>query len=52
MKKTSLNFDDVLYDKVKIIADDEMRNFNQQVAFILNLYVKDYEKVHGEIVLK
>jgi len=43
---------DDLYLKLKHIAKEENRSFNQEVVYILKLYIKEYEKKHGEIIVE
>jgi|LSQX01.2.fsa_nt_gb hypothetical protein len=42
-----LNFE--LIEKLKIIAEMEKRSLNMQIEFALENYVREYEKIHGEI---
>lgn len=40
---------DELYLKLKQIAKNENRSFNQQAVYIFQRFVADYEKEHGTI---
>lgn len=44
-----LRVDDELYLKLKFIAKEETRSFNQQAVYILKQFVDQYEKEHGAI---
>lgn len=41
--------EDTLYLKVQSIANAEHRSVNQQITHVLQKFVEDYEKQHGEI---
>jgi hypothetical protein len=36
-------------DKIKLIADKEVRTTTGQIEFILRKFIVEYEKQHGEI---
>ena len=40
---------DELYLKLKSIAQQEGRSYNQQAVYILKKFVENYEKEHGKI---
>lgn len=44
-----LRMNDELYLKLKHIAANENRSYNQQAIHILQQYVEGYEKEHGKI---
>lgn len=44
-----LRMEDELYLKLKFIASEESRSYNQEAVYILRQYVADYEKQHGTI---
>lgn len=44
-----IRIDDELYLKVRAIAKNQERSFNQQTIFILKKFVSDYEAEYGEI---
>lgn len=41
--KTSISLDDVIYEKVKEISEQEERSFSQQVNKVLKEYLKSKE---------
>ena len=45
----SCRLEDSIYLKVKHIADQESRSFNNLLEVILKKYVEDYEKENGAI---
>lgn len=47
--KFSLRIDDNTYKKIQHIADDNSRSINGQIDYIIKAFIKDYEKVKGEI---
>jgi predicted transcriptional regulator len=49
---TSVRLDELLMDKLKIIADREKRSLNMQIEFSLEVYTSEYEKLHGKIITK
>lgn len=46
---TTLRLKDATYDKISFIAKEKERSINQQIEYILKEYIKDYEKINGEI---
>ena len=46
---TQLRIKEETYSKVKAIAENQQRSINQQINFIIEQFVKDYEKVNGKI---
>ena len=46
-----LRMPDDLYLKLKYIAKEETRSYNEQAVHILKQYVKNYEEEHGEIIV-
>jgi len=52
--KISLNIrlNDDFHAKIKHISEVEYRFLNNQIEFILQKYIKEYEKDNGEIVLE
>lgn len=51
MEKTTLRIDDIVYEKIAIIANKEHRSINSQLVIAVENYVKKYEAEHGEITL-
>ena len=49
---TQLRIKTSTYKKVKKIAKTNERSINKQIIFIIEQYIKDYEKVNGQIELK
>ena len=50
--KFSLRLDNETYSKIQYISDDNSRSINGQIDFIIKSYIKDYEKIKGEIKIK
>lgn len=48
---TQMRYDETLYKKTKIIAENEMRTTNAQLEYFMKLGVEAYEKEHGVISL-
>lgn len=48
---TQMRYDEVLYEKTKIIAKNEMRTTNAQIEYFMKLGVESYEREHGTIEL-
>lgn len=46
-----LRMPDDLYLKIKHIAEEENRSYNQEAVFILKQYVAKYEQEHGAITV-
>ena len=47
----SMRIDIDLKEKIKFIAQKEERNFTTQICYIAKIFVEQYERKHGEIVL-
>lgn len=47
-----IRYDKATHEKIKIIADSEMRSLNSQIAYFLRKNVQEYEREHGEIVIE
>lgn len=52
MYKTQLRTDEITAKKIYVIATKEKRSFNKQVEFIIEQFIKDYEKANEEIQLE
>lgn len=48
---TQMRYDEALYEKTKIIAENEFRSVNAQIEYFIKLGVEAYEKQHGPITL-
>ena len=48
---TQMRYDEILYKKTKIIAENELRTTNAQIEYFMKLGVESYEKEHGTISL-
>ena len=46
---TQLRIKTSTYEKIKTIADEKERSINKQIIYILEQYLKDYEKINGKI---
>lgn len=46
---TQLRIKEETYEKVKVIAENQQRSINQQINFIIEQFIKDYEKVNGKV---
>lgn len=46
-----LRMTDDLYLKLKYIANKENRSYNQEAVYILKLYVEEFEKENGTILV-
>ena len=46
---TQLRIKEEAFKKIKIIATEQGRSANGQITFILEQFIKDYEKVNGKI---
>lgn len=49
---TQLRIKDELGKKIKKISEEKERSLNGQIEYILKMYIKDYEKINGEIKIK
>ncbi len=45
----SLRIPENLLNKVRFVADKNKRSTNKEIEFIIEQYIEDYEKKHGEI---
>lgn len=48
---TQMRYDEVLYAKTKIIAENEMRTVNAQMEYFMKKGIEAYESKHGPILL-
>ena len=48
---SQIRLDEKLHEKVKIIADKELRSMNSQMEYFLIKGVEEYERINGEIRL-
>lgn len=48
----SLRVSDELLAKIKAIANINKRSANKEIEFVLECYVKDFEKKHGKIEIE
>ena len=48
---TQLRIDPNVYEKIKVIADEETRSVNSQMEYFIKKGVAQYELEHGPIVL-
>ena len=48
---TQMRYDEVLYEKTKIIAEHELRTINAQIEYFMKKGVEAYEAEHGSILL-
>lgn len=48
---TQMRYDEVLYAKTKVIAENEMRTINAQMEYFMKKGVEAYEAEHGPISL-
>lgn len=46
---SSIRLNCELMEKLKIIAEKEKRSLNMQIEYSLEYYIREYEKIHGEI---
>lgn len=49
---TQLRIKDTNFKKIKIIAEEQGRSTNGQICFIIEQFIKDYEKINGKIELE
>ena len=52
MYRTEIRIKDITAMKLKKIAEEKERSFNQQIEYIAKKYIEDYERVNGEIKIK
>ena len=50
--QTQLRIEDESFQKIKIIAKEQGRSANKQICYILEQFIKDYEKVNGKIQIE
>lgn len=48
---TQMRYDEVLYAKTKIIAENELRTVNAQMEYFMKKGIEAYEVEHGPISL-
>lgn len=48
---TQMRYDEILYAKTKIIAENELRTTNAQIEYFMKKGVEAYEAEHGPILL-
>lgn len=49
MVQFNLRLQDDADEKIKFIAETSQRSKNKQIEFIVDQFIKDYEKIHGDI---
>lgn len=49
ISRTQLRMEENNYFKIKAIAEEKARSANSQIVYILEQYIKDYEKINGPI---
>lgn len=48
---TQVRFDETLYEKVKVIAENEVRSVNAQIEYFIKKGIEAYEAENGTIIL-
>lgn len=48
---SQMRFDETLYEKTKVVAENELRSVNAQVEYFIKKGIEAYEKEHGIIFL-
>lgn len=48
----SLRVSEELLDKIKYIAAQNKRSANKEIEFLLEQYVREYERQHGQIKIE
>ena len=48
---TQMRYDEILYEKSKIIAEKEFRSINAQIEYFIKKGIEAYEKENGAILL-
>ena len=48
-KSLSIRIDEVMLDKLHVVADYEARSANSQILILIRDCVQKYEREHGEI---
>lgn len=49
LKCFTMRLKELDYDKMKVISEEQNRSMNKQIETILQQFIRDYEKVNGEI---
>jgi len=52
MVQFNLRLQDDTDAKLKVMAETQQRSKNKQIEFIINQFIKDYEKINGKIEIK
>lgn len=48
---SQMRYDEVLYEKTKVIAENEFRSVNAQIEYFMKKGIEAYEAEHGPILL-
>ena len=48
---TTVRIDDVLFQKLKIVAEKERRSINSQMEMAFEQCIRNFEKEYGEIII-
>ena len=48
---TKMRYDETLYEKTKVIAENELRSVNAQIEYFMKQGIEAYETIHGKIIL-
>lgn len=48
---TQMRYDETLYEKTKVIAEEECRTINAQIEYFIKKGIESYEAEHGPILL-
>lgn len=48
---TQMRYDETLYEKTKVIAENELRSVNAQIEYFMKQGIEAYETIHGKIIL-
>ncbi len=48
----TLRLDDILFDKLKVIADKNKRSLNKQIEFLIEECINDFEEKNGPIKIE
>ncbi len=48
-KSLSIRIDDIMLNKLHVVADYEGRSANSQILILIRDAIEEYEKKHGEI---
>ncbi len=49
-RQFTLRLQDENFDKIKYLADKNKRSIAMQIEFLIEQYIEDYEKQHGQII--